>query len=115
MSSSVQPSGNEFGRARGLIAGCRWTFATTVPQAPHEYCVRDWLSAEQRAEFDWFVKLVSRHGYRGRFWGWEWTYLDVDDRKYWASRTLDRTGWIINRARIDDSALERQPSPEVSS
>ena len=58
-----------------------------MPEAPHEYCVRAWLSPEHQADFDWVVALIAEHGYRGRFWRQEWVYLDVDDRRYWESRT----------------------------
>jgi hypothetical protein len=57
--------------------------------------------AEPRAPdaFDWFADLIARDGYRGRFWGQSWTYLDPRDRfKYWESETIDRKGRIINRA-----------------
>src|SRR4051794_695670 len=52
--------------ARAFIATCRWTFAKTVPQHPHEYCLRDWVP--DNAEFDRFTALIAGHGYSGRFW-----------------------------------------------
>ena len=81
---------------------CRWTYAKTVPEAPHEYCLRAWLSPDHQADFDWFAHLIEQHGYPGRFWRQDWTYLDVDDRKYWQSRTIDGSGAIINRARLSE-------------
>lgn len=107
--SATQPTVAEFARARGLIAVCRWTYAKTVPEAPHEYCLRAWLSPEGQAELDWFVRLIWQHGYDGLFLGQRWRYLDVDGHKYWTSMTTDRTGQIINRARLsepDQLALE---------
>ena len=94
-----RPSVAELDRARALIAVCRWTYAKTVPEAPHEYCLRSSLSPAVQAELDWFVALIAELGYPGRFWGRGWVYLDVDDRRYWESRTIDRKGLIINRAR----------------
>jgi hypothetical protein len=102
----------ELDRARAFIATCRWTDAKTVPEAPHEYCLRAWLSAEDHATLDWFVALIAEHGYRGRFWGQSWIYLDIDEHKYWESRTLDRSGAIINRALLDTHG-PRRPSLEA--
>jgi hypothetical protein len=98
--AGTQPTTVDLDAARAFIAACCWTFAKTVPEAPHEYCLQVWLSPDHQADFDWFVALLAEHGYRGRFWGREWIYLDVDDRRYWASRTLDGGGAIINRARL---------------
>ena len=98
--SSTEPTGVDLGAARAFIAVFRWTHAETVPEAPHEYCLRAWLSPDHQADFDWFVALIAEHGYRGRFWRQEWVYLDVDDRRYSKSRTLDGSGAIINRARL---------------
>ena len=107
---STDPTAVEFDAARALIAVCRWTYAKTVPEAPHEYCLRAWLSPEHQADFDWFVALVAEHGYRGRFWRQQWVYLDVDDRRYWESRTLDGSGAIINRARREEPEPARDHS-----
>ena len=62
-----------------------------------------WLSPDHQADFDRFVAVIAEHGYRGQFWRQEWVYLDVDDRRYWESRTLDGAGAIINRARLEDA------------
>ena len=98
MQSRAQPNPEELDRARGLIATCRWTHAKTVPEHPHEYALRAWLSPEGQAEFDWFAALIAQHGYSGRFWNQSWVYLDVDDRKYWVSSELFGDGLIVNRA-----------------
>ena len=87
-------------RARAFAEKLPWTFARTVPEHPHWYALRAWLSPGHQAAFDWFANLIERHGYPGRFWGQSWTYLDLGDGfKYWESKTLDKTGRIINRAR----------------
>jgi hypothetical protein len=95
----------ELDRARAFIATCRWTFAKSVPQWPHEYCLRAWVRPEPRADFDQFIALIARHGYRAWFLGQEWLYLNVDDWRYRESKTLDRTGQIINRARNDPASI----------
>jgi hypothetical protein len=89
-------------RARSFVENVPWRFARTVPEHPHWYALRDWLSSEQQTTFDWLADLITRHGYTGRFWGRDWTYLDLADGfKYWESRTLDKTGRIINRTGND--------------
>jgi hypothetical protein len=86
-------------RAQAFVENVPWRFARTVPEHPHWYALHAWLSPEQQNAFDWFAALIARHGYEGRFWGQSWTYLDLGDGfKYWESKTLDRTGRIINRA-----------------
>jgi len=55
----AQPTADELDRARGLIATCRWTYARTVPEHPHEYALRAWLRPEDQAVFDWFAALIA--------------------------------------------------------
>ena len=99
-------------RARSFVGDLPWTFARTVPEHPHEYCLRAWLSPEHQTAFDWLADVIALQGYRGRFWGQEWTYLDLGDGfKYWESKTLDKTGRIINRTR-NDSLKAGHPSRE---
>ena len=45
----------------------------------------------------------------------EWVYLDVDDRRYWESRTVDGRGAIINRARLDEPKPAREPELALES
>ena len=91
-------AGDGLAFARSFIADCRFTYARTVPEHPHEYCLRDWANGEA---FDRFVALIAAHGYPGSFWHQRWTYLDVDGWKYWRSNTLDGSGGlIVNRTRL---------------
>jgi hypothetical protein len=93
--------------ARAFVETVPWRFARTVPEHPHWYALRAWLSLEHQTTFDWFADLIARHGYKARFWGQDWTYLDLGDGfKYWESKTLGRKGRIINRA--PDGSLERR-------
>ena len=45
----------ELVRARAFVSACRWQFAVTVPEHPHEYSLRRWLSSEGQQEFDWLA------------------------------------------------------------
>jgi hypothetical protein len=78
-----------------------------VPEHPHAYCLKTWV--RRPPEFDRFVALITQHGYPGRFRGRNWIYLDIDGFKYWESKTLDRRGLIVNRARLDAVPDERRP------
>jgi hypothetical protein len=66
-------------RARAFVQKVPLTFARTVPEQPHWYCLRAWLSPEHQTDFDWFADVIARHGCRGRFWGQTWTYLYLGD------------------------------------
>lgn len=81
-------------RARKFITGNAWTFAKTYAKtAPHEYVVKDKLANEElKREFEWFAIFIHDHGYQEEFWGKVYTYLDIDDKKYWTEEE------IINRA-----------------
>jgi hypothetical protein len=99
-------------RARAFIAQVeqRFTAAKTVPDHPHQYIARSWLSAEQQADFDWLVEVIMRIGYRGSYWGSSWRYVDLDDHKYWPSRSwygadAGTPNAMLNRARLDQGQL----------
>ena len=53
----------DYDKLREMIARCEWTFAKTMPFAPHEYIVKERcpLSAE---EFEHFVNMQREHGIR---------------------------------------------------
>ena len=92
-------------RIKAFIArvDARFTYAKTVPEHPHEYLARSWLSPELKAEFDRFRELICKHGYPGTFWNQTWTYLDVDGWKYWESTSwFGDGGKMLNRARLED-------------
>ena len=77
-----------------FIAQQTWTFAKTMPEIPHEYVVRDRLSAEDKKVFDAFDDHVESAGYTAVFYEREYTYLDVSGYKYWVM------GNILNRAKL---------------
>lgn len=81
--------GEDLTRARAFIAQveARFRYANTVPEHPHEYLVRAWLTPELQADFEEFCQLIARHGYRGVYWHQTWVYLDVDQWRYWESKS----------------------------
>ena len=94
--------------ARAFIAACRWQFASSVEAHPHWYSLRRWLTPERQADFDRFAALIERDGYPGRFWQQQWTYLDVDEHKYWISTELFGDGLIVHRALLEHPDVRPQ-------
>ncbi len=99
---------------QALIAACRFTPATQgnlggapVTESPHSYVRRDRLPESVRTDFDRFADLIDG-GYRGRFLGTVYTYLDVGDHRYWISPSaFAPVTVILNRA----SAGTPAPTP----
>jgi hypothetical protein len=92
--------------ARSYIANVRWQFATTMPQWPHEYTVRDWALGRDRA----FVGLVELIHSKGEVKPWpkhsespryHHAYLVIDDWQYWTMGSPVQETTVINRARMD--------------
>ena len=101
---------------QALIAVCPFRVATQgnlggrpVTESPHEYVLRRMVASSCQRDFDRFLGLISRLGYRGRFLSTTYRYLDVDGRRYWASRGVHEPGVILNRA--SDSLAPCVPPP----
>ena len=88
----------DYDKLREMIARCEWTFAKTMPFAPHEYIVKERcpLSAE---EFEYFVNMQREHGIRERWGKYNNPYLYVDDYKYWTMGAPLEETTVINRAK----------------
>ncbi len=88
----------DYDKLREMIARCEWTFAKTMPFAPHEYIFkgRCSLSAE---EFEYFVNMQREHGIRERWGKYNNPYLYVDDYKYWTMGAPLEDTTVINRAK----------------
>ncbi len=90
--------------ARAFVAQVTFTYASSVPEAPHEYLVRAKLEPKRQPDFDAFVELIARDGSRARFQGASYVYLELGDGwRYWASRSLFQPGGNLNRARVEQS------------
>ena len=72
------------------IESVRWQFAKTMPECPHEYTVKHWRP-DKYADYEWFAKMIYKHGKDEMFGSKKYRYLYIDDRKYWV------IGIIINR------------------
>lgn len=88
-----------YNRLRSMIGRCEWTFAKTMPFAPHEYIVKDRcpLAAE---EFKYFVTMQREHGVKVRWGKYNNPYLYIDDYKYWTMGAPLEETTVINRAKV---------------
>ena len=88
-----------YDKLREMIARCQWTFAKTMPFAPHEYIVRDKCPLTDD-EFVYLVEMQRQCGTSEK-WGRNiLPYLYIDDYKYWTmGGTMDETK-VINRAKV---------------
>lgn len=90
---------------RDFVDACAWTYASTTPEWPHEYIVRN------RVDDALFVRLVQHvraHGYVGSFYTTPITYYDDRGRVYWTmGAPIDET-IIINRCLVEDSYAYRE-------
>src|SRR4051812_27991113 len=97
--------------ARAYIDRVWWQFATTMPDWPHEYTVKDWRPDESAAFVEFCLLILAT----GRQEPWPPApvepiyrnhYLVIDGWKYWAMGPAgdadpaeEKT--VINRARLD--------------
>lgn len=81
----------------------RWIFARTMPDNPHEYCLRK--NFERDEDFVKVVEYIRANGTEEMFEGYPYTCLYLDGHKYWTmGEPIDIDGmWhtiLINRAKI---------------
>ena len=81
-----------------MIARCEWTFAKSMPFAPHEYIVRNKCPLTDD-EFVYFVEMQRQFGKKERWGKYNNPYLYIDGYKYWTmGAPMDDTK-VINRAK----------------
>ena len=87
-----------YDKLRSMIARCEWTFAKTMPFAPHEYIVKDKCPLTTE-EFEYFVNMQREHGVKERWGKYNNPYLYIDDYKYWTMGAPLEDTTVINRAK----------------
>ena len=90
----------DYDKLRSMIARCKWTFAKTMPQCPHEYIVRGKCPLSDE-DFVYFVNMQREHGVKEQWGKFNFPYLYIDDYKYWTMGAPIEETTIINRARIN--------------
>ena len=76
-------------------------FAKTMPEIPHFYIVRDYLSEKEKPLFDEFDDFIKMNGYTEEFCYKQYTYINFGNYKYWVIEN------ILNRAVRDKSNLAK--------
>ena len=67
----------DYDKLREMIARCQWTFAKTMPWAPHEYIVRGKCPLTEE-EFVYFVNMQREHGVKEHWGKYFHPYLYTD-------------------------------------
>ena len=94
-----------YNKLREMIARCKWTFAKTMPFAPHEYIGRDKCPLTDK-EFVYFVDMQREYGVKERWGKYNNPYLYIDDYKYWTMDASMEDTKVMNRAKacvVDDA------------
>ena len=82
-----------------FIAKNKWHFAKTMPQNPHEYCLR---READKTEFERFVRLIRKEGYQELYEGEMYICYNAGHYKYWTmGEPLEKT-ILINRAKLPE-------------
>ena len=91
-----------FERFGHLMQAAPWRFASTMPQNPHHYTLREhW---EEDDAFAWAVEFIRQRGYREQFKGRWYTQIDVNEHFYWSMGAPVPDTILVNRKRIQRSA-----------
>jgi len=96
--------------ARAYIAKVYWQFARTMPKSPHWYTVRS-RRPDLLRDFLTFVVLVRGIGVIKPYPRdaakpiYHHTYLEIDGWEYWNMGEPVLITTVINRARLDGTAL----------
>ena len=89
-----------YDKIREMIARCQWTYAKTMPWAPHEYIVRGKCPLTEE-EFLYFIDMQRRFGIHKQWHSYNLPYLYIDGYKYWTMGAPYNETTVINRARTD--------------
>ena len=103
MKNKIELLPEEEKRAKHFISSVTWTFAKTYAQtAPHSYCVRNTVPHNLIKDFFWFVKLIKEKGFEKHFYTKKFTYLRINDKKYWTMDPTVESTDLINRDNINN-------------
>lgn len=89
-----------YNKLREMISRCQWTFAKSMPFAPHEYIVRDKCPLTDD-EFVLFVEMQRQHGVKEKWGKHENSYLYINDYKYWTMGAPIEETKVMNRAKVN--------------
>jgi hypothetical protein len=105
----------DYDKLREYIKRCKWNWATSMIDVPHEYIHRDHC-ALSRDEFYYFVSAQRQDGIP-EWWGqYHLPYLHIDGYKYWTMGDPFETTWILNRQKVfNEFDMLEWPVPRIYS
>jgi hypothetical protein len=89
---------------REFIKSCKWTFAKTMPEWPHEYIVRKNVNEEL---FIQMVIHIRENGYVGKFYTKDIIYFEDNGLIYWTMGNPINETVVINRTKKENSYENR--------
>lgn len=89
----------DYSKLREFIKRCKWQWATSMIDVPHEYIHRD-KCALTNDEFYYFVSAQRDNGVHERWGKYNFPYLYIDGYKYWTMGDPFETTWILNRQKV---------------
>lgn len=91
-----------------FIHNNEWVFAKTMPEAPHEYVVKNKLSPFYKTQFERLAKYIRIFGRTERYLGTHPArqYLYVGGYKYWTMGAPIQSTIILNRAQVDPNPYD---------
>ena len=81
-----------------FVAAHEWTFAKSMPKAPHFYVVREKCRADD--EFVEAETFIRKYGFPRKFFRKTFIYLDFEGNSYWTMGNPLAITKIINRSVI---------------
>lgn len=91
-----------------FIQNNEWVFAKTMPEAPHEYVVKNKLSPFYKTQFERLTKYIRIFGRNERYLGTHPVrqYLYIAGYKYWTMGAPIQSTIIMNRAQVDPNPYD---------
>ena len=89
----------DYDKLREYVRRCKWQWATSMIDVPHEYIHRD-KCALTREEFYYFVGAQRQNGIHEKWGNYNFPYLYLDGYKYWTMGDPFATTWILNRQKV---------------
>nr|DAW48877.1 MAG TPA: NNMT/PNMT/TEMT family [Caudoviricetes sp.] len=89
----------DYDKLRAFIKRCKWNWATTMIDVPHEYIVRN-KSAITDDEFQYFVEAQREYGVHERWGKYNLQYMYIDGYKYWTMGWPPIETTIMNRQKV---------------
>lgn len=94
--AQVNADGYDLDSISRCLNRCTWTYAKTMPQAPHEYIVRGKCALTDE-EFLYIVHAQRDLGIHEVWGSYNFPYLHVDGYKYWTMGDTFENTIILNR------------------